>query len=1019
MRGVGGVGLLVCSVAAVLLLVVYAAGRAQPVTVHDAYQGADVRFSAENQWVLFPRECTPAQISIRGAASAIFYPDNLPGIVPEYDSAVRFDDASDVSFTQPVCIDYRIAPKLVVHFTDGTQRIYKLGMDVLFISLETWLLIGAAMAFAAGAAWALRVPRTFPAVRLGLWFSAVVLLIYAWAFARMPDFFGIYLLDVPIFALLFFGVLYFSGESLLASVRFDARIAVLVPAIKHRFLVALFWVWVLAFGYSAAFDQRYGLSEMLWLPFFLWAFLVGMGVLWWARPSGEIMTVPQNLRSRQISLIIALVFVMLSLARDGVMHHVYGFSVYPDSTSYLRDGAEMFTPDGEAGIPKRIFPYVFLNFITGSAENPYPLFTLQSVLAAAAVGGLVYVLARKYYWLGIAVGLLCVMNITWGSFNLTILTESAYASSMVIVLAAILWHGQYAGAIPRWQLFLIGLMCGWALLFKGTALFLILPVMGVYYAYTRRWTRVLLVGAGFGVFLLGVMFFNQWRYQEFGLIGPQSNTLGSALFSYHLFAPENGPVAQGIDALLVGCYPDWDYDNAPRFSEVTTYQLYNPCLLQTYTRNELTALTSDALKETVLAHPLKYARILIEELGIGFAASLEDEYMRARFVKVDADALGATCGTEYDWCYRREAIQSPVLDVVVYLTAHATFYFKQLYGIVDVFTSPSNAISLFAFLMMCGFLFVYSRERWMVAGLLGLILYQMASVLVVHIFLIRYGFSLMPLLAILSALALGSLIRWIMRSVRQLRPAMPPLWVIPMVLYALVYYSWGNYALRESIHPAFYAQTGVNLIRKHGFSDIDLEIYNVLHAADARALYVEKFQPSALENLQVARRLNQINYEQQRYRAWYLTGYPGYLRDISVTHILLDDAAWQGMNEAFRETLLDAAHYRLMGEWQDETRHIRLFEVTGSDYQAYAAASSGDIVAFESPTGAYDIYQLDSAGSGVYVVHLAREAIRAETAEFAGELGFIAQTSLLSDGAVFVRILKDGALYGEFRLYPR
>ena len=283
-------------------------------------------------------------------------------------------------------------------------------------------------------------------------------------------------------------------------------------------------------------------NELFWVPLSLWALLIGSLALWYSHPT-EIAPLRAT-HPRRTRLLIALLCMGLSLARDAVLFHTYSLAVFPDSASYIQDGNALFAAGSSQGLPMRLFPYLLMNAITESSVSPLPLLIVQAVIGAISIGLLAYVLSYKYLWFGAAAGLLLALSLTWGTYNRALLTESAFTSFHVLCFALVIWHSQRRQTLPLWELFLFGALCGWTFLFRGTGLPLIAPVLLVYIFLTRTWVKPLAVLAGFAIFLLAVATFNQWRYGEFGIVGPQQGTLASALFSYHLSRRKMGGLAR-------------------------------------------------------------------------------------------------------------------------------------------------------------------------------------------------------------------------------------------------------------------------------------------------------------------------------------------------------------------------------------------------------------------------------------------------------------------------------------------
>ena len=65
-------------------------------------------------------------------------------------------------------------------------------------------------------------------------------------------------------------------------------------------------------------------------------------------------------------------------------------------------------------LPKRIYPYVLLNYARRHGKTPLPLVMLQSAISAVSTAVLAYVLSYRYLWFGTGVGLLLALNLGLG-----------------------------------------------------------------------------------------------------------------------------------------------------------------------------------------------------------------------------------------------------------------------------------------------------------------------------------------------------------------------------------------------------------------------------------------------------------------------------------------------------------------------------------------------------------------------------------------------------------------------------
>jgi hypothetical protein len=998
-----------------------AISRGQPAVLSDNHDGAQVTFSSDRKWVLFPGDCVQVAWTLENVAGATFFPRVEPGIIGGegvrsvffggdyfnrraiYENApggVALPVGTDgtVQDSAVACVDYTTQPKLRVQFADTSSVSYSLGLDILFLRVEIWLAIIVAAALVFVGAWLLKIPSRHFTVRLSLWLSAVFLVFYSVVFLRHPNFLQIYILDAPIFFGLLAVVLGLTALSLFRPGVFDDWISRLKPGSGTRVAVVLFWIWTLAFGYASR-DNQALISELMWMPFFLWAFVIGMAILWWATPQ-DVSRRVADITPRRMRLLLALLFAALSFGRDLFLLHQYSVGAYVDSPTYLIAGERFLSRSPDEGLQKRIFPYVFMNFAAQSTHNPIPLVLVQAVLGAIAIGLLVYVLSRRGYWFASIVGILLTLNLSWGAYNRAILTESGFISFHVLSFAVLLWHLQRGSAVKNWELFAAGALYGWTFLFRGTGLPLIVPVVAIYYVVMRGWWKPLAVVAGFSVFLLAVGFYNQWRHGEFGLVGPQEATLASALFSYHLFSPDNGDNSREMDRALRECMGYLDYHDIPRHSSSFINHHFKSCLEPLWGRDGLTAKTGSALRELVLRRPFEFTRVLLEEVGLGLAAPSNSEFYVLTYER-ESRATGECRRGTRRWCetYLIRGRYPP--DEKLVGLNNALTYPNQLYLSVEQFSSATPAVALFAFVMFCGFLWMTTGEKLLVVLCAAFVFYQLFTITVVHVFFTRYGLILGPFFAILSALAL---IRFF-PALRRIRFQSLGRWTAVMAL-VLIYIAWSNGTMRRSFVGPLFAQLDLNALEKYGVSDTDFAVYQVLLERSGVAVYPEQYRdhPHPLAQFGVVTHaFDHDSFLASRLMGWQATRLPGYLRAMGASHLLLDDRQWAALTDAERDILNDPAHYMRVGEWGDGDDTQRLYEIIGDargDYAVYDPA--GEIAIFEQPDEALDVYRLDENRNGALVVRISRQEVIAGKMDYPGFDGWSVSLDKTDDNGYIV-----------------
>ncbi len=1001
-----------------LLLLAWAVAMAFPRPITRTLQVGDasVTLTADRQWVLFPGQCLEVRWTLQNVHAATFYPKVEPGIQggagvrsvffsEDYKPGLTItedapggvpltidDPAQTVTGSGVGCIDYTIEPKLRAFFADGSSRSLKLGLDVFFLRMEVWLLIfGAGAAFFA-ASWLMRWPSSERVTRLSVWLSAALLTLYALLFAQHPRFLSMYWLDVVPFAALVSGAW---GLSLISVARRDAFDRLASRARASAWLVPsvfIVWLWLLAFGY---YQPNTGvISELLWLPLYLWAFVAGMAILWVKRPREQSAPLLSS-RSRRVRLIIALTFAALSFARDWVVFEPLTALVHPDSWSYVVPSRDFMVRGASEGLPDRIFPYVLMAHLTRAWEDPVPLTVLQAVLGALSVGTLVYVLSRYRLWLGVGVGLLLTANLAWATYNRAIVTEGPFISFNLLSLAVLVWHMQRGAAVRRWELVTAGVLYAWTFLFRGTGLVLIVPVLLVYGVAWRRWRKPLWVLAGFAAFLLGVAGFNQWRYNAFGLISPEYGygTAEAGLFAYHLFSPDNGEASARIDAALRTCMGYLDYDDVQRHSIVFLTH-FHPCLNARWDRATIHSRAFAAIAEIVRHRTFDFARLLVREWGVSFTLSISDEFDAQRNTKNMLDHALRHRHLSYPvpkalWPTRTVTALEEALQTI----DNVSFYPLQPYLAVDLISRRSAIVMLAAFAMFSGATWVFSRYRGLITLALGSILYQVVTTTALYPAYPRYLLILLPFTAIITVLAAGALANGLRRARVQVN-----LWMLILTVFALVYVTFANPTLRQALTAPLSASLGVNLLEKYGVDALDFAAYQALRARGAVALYPapppgiypdSRYSNGVPELPNVFTEAALTAGQRQHLQGWYQTGLPGYLHDVGVAYVLFDEQQWTRLSNTAQAMLNDPTHYQLVGEWTQGQSVRRLYHVVGDARGVYEMYVAGGVALFGQPDNALHLYRVNADNQGVFEMRIEPQQIRDGQREFVGDSGIV------------------------------
>ncbi len=888
--------------------------------VLEYHQGsATVSYRSDRRLVPLPGDCVTLSWTVENATVSAFFLEVTPGVlggpgtrdvffetaytpdyVPTEAPGAQLNLPND--HTTTACIQLDSDPKLRVAFDDGSTRTFQLGIDIVFMRMETWLTLIAVLVIGL---WLVRFRH------MVLWSGLTLAAFYIYVFIASGVDLRVYWLEL-------------------------ITLPLLLVWRKQPAVIGLLWLWAIGLG----FDNANTIEPYLWLPLYIWVIAVGLWRLRHCNPTGPLWT------AHRIAPILGAVFSLLSLGRDAALLHHYDVLVNADSADYTLTAAAMFDGPGDSGLPKRTFPYVLMNAITDSVDSPETLAWLQIGLAAAGGGLLVYAIGRKNPLLGLLVGAWLIFDLSWGTYNRGIATEGVFTTFHVLSLAVLILHHDRRESLPRWELMAAGILYSWTFLLRGPGIVLIVPVAVIYLLWHRRYA--VWIVTGFLAFILIVTGFNRWRYGEFGLIGPQHDTLASALFFYHQFAPENGPASARIDAALRDCMPYLDYEDVPRHGSgrYFIFSHYNPCLLQTWSRDELTDLTGRAFREMALARPFDFARSLIQEMGTFLAYPIHE-----KTDDVTLTELKRVCLTRYyNWC---ENVDTRSTDAT-YLRISQTMAY-QLYTLTDHISTHTEAVILAAWTMMAGFVLVTTRGRLRFMALLaaGFVLFHLGSTALVHVFLPRYTVVLSPFHILLSALAVHQIVMilWYHRRVS-----------LPIIGVALVYLALNRPDLTAPITARLLPD---NLYRKQAIYDVDHALYRDWHGAAILSPHNSIEHDNALLRIGLAQPPRDLDERSQHLvMRWIFNRMPGYIRDTGMDYLLFDEAMWGELSPADRDTI--TAEYALA----DERGGWRLYQVIGDGYGVTPLYNSDTMIVFEQPDFSLHVYRLDANGDGWFVVSL-------------------------------------------------
>ena len=490
-----------------------------------------------------------------------------------------------------------------------------------------------------------------------------------------------------------------------------------------------------------------------------------------------------NTRSTS-ALAIGMVFTLLLLVRNAIIHSIYGYAFYSDSSLYVLTGATLFKTWLIS--PLITLPYPLLNALTRSYQNPLLLIWTQMVLGALAGGLLVYIVARRDRLTAIVIGALFVFDIIWAALTRTILTDALFASFNIMSLALLVSHYDRRTRVEYRELVLSGLLYAWTLTFRPSSLFLAVCLPPLYMWLTRSWKKTLALICGMALFFAVVGLAN-WRGtgRFFILASRDSYTdvgLAYPLFIYKVYSPDNGPASRQLDGYLQYCFPGVDYatavDRAPggafdSANNMTFMQDVILCVKSAVGAPELAkGLFPKAYMEAFTKQPFRMIQVLYQEHAVFM------RYNNPYVLRLQLSASKNSGCHDIPWCdqirqshhewnqeqwlpHIYEKIASKVLQVYLVPVGILAGIAPERYHLP--FTIAWIGLMLFLLLTTRG------RIRFLVLLDFLLIQYTVLVVVLGLGFNERYASMLSPLQAVLSGVAYATSIRWIAGGLRKYR----------------------------------------------------------------------------------------------------------------------------------------------------------------------------------------------------------------------------------------------------------
>lgn len=782
-------------------------------------------------------------------------------------------------------------------------------------------------------------------------------------------------------------------------------------------IVLVFWLGVLRLGILIG-EQASDIFEIV--PFYVWG--IGMGlILLWMRHEQQPQVSQPRLSQPYLGILAAL-FALLSLLRDGLILWAFSYFYAHDSASYLYDWAR-FTDQATLATSRRSIPYPLMNALVGSTDDPWRILWLQILIAALAVGMLVYVIGKKNAVLASILGVLLVLDVNWGTSNRAILTESSYISFHILSLALLLEHYQRRSQLRWWWLVLAGIFYAWTVTIRPSGLFLIFPVILAYAAFTRSLRKTAWVIAGAVSCLLVMGLFNAWRGSQFEISSQTGVFVAYPLFDYDLFSPANGETSRELDEALRNCYDDPKYgDFNARNANDYIHTFYRRCL------NDLSGgdaeyesrLYAGAYREAILKHPVTFTKRVITEIARVFSYPVQHNLWEIGEEKRPSTPCAEVGGPQYEWCQDVPTafrfapwdnlgadigryLPYPLQPYLIFLPAefHDANYLiqpDQFEAYDHPIDPPQNLAAMVALLMLGSFLILVTQdiERLLILASLVFSGYLALSVVAGHIFLPRYARPLSPFYIILTAL----LLTVILRQIKLPSLSLPFLHYLPrligMVMIALVIVI--IYLFVESRQTQPY--TSIAIQAEQAFAELDSPmIYNP-----------KPFNPdpwSAKWRNPIAFQDDELGEaEQEQIVQWNETLLPGYLRVAGIGYLVFDQVWWHDLSPEQQAVILNPQYYELVQTWHSETmrQDIWLYRLVGDGRPPIYASPALQV--FQGIDGSLDFYRIE-ADNGVLVAHIHPQSLT--TAEHTFEA---------NDGWT-IRLIKQANRYQAQLLNPQ
>lgn len=318
--------------------------------------------------------------------------------------------------------------------------------------------------------------------------------------------------------------------------------------------------------------------------------------------------------------------------------------IVPDTTSYWMTPREMISP-APGIVPVRTPLFSLLLVLVQLAGGGGNVFMAVQFVARACAAALVgWFVSGRSVVAGAVIGVLLAIDPVSAATSTSYMTESIFASGLVLVLVLAVAHMTGATPTRRSSSFAAGVTFGCALLIRPTSAGLIALIVVGYGLATRSLKRTSFVAAGYATVALVIALYNYARTGLFVVVAT-GLYLAFPLFVQHLTDPRNGPASATLSRQLMVCDPSGSYRSVDvNTANTFVYTTLLPCSELATHGNRFAAyeLYAAAYREAFLAHPLVFTSRVLRE-SARFLAVPVSYYINGQVAFTESNDVGAQC----------------------------------------------------------------------------------------------------------------------------------------------------------------------------------------------------------------------------------------------------------------------------------------------------------------------------------------------------------------------------------------